>query len=98
MNSFRILHVDDEPDILEVVMLSLRRDREFTIRSCISGENAIAEAAEWAPDLILCDVMMPVMDGPATLVRLRANPRTATIPVVFMTARAQIRELDHFTS
>jgi CheY-like chemotaxis protein/HPt (histidine-containing phosphotransfer) domain-containing protein len=98
MNSFRILHVDDEPDILEVVNLSLRRDREFTIRSCISGETALVEAAEWAPDLILCDVMMPVMDGPATLARLRENPRTARIPLVFMTARAQIRELDHFTS
>jgi CheY-like chemotaxis protein/HPt (histidine-containing phosphotransfer) domain-containing protein len=98
MSSFRILHVDDEPDILEVVKLSLGCDRELTVRSCISGENALAEAVEWSPDLILCDVMMPAMDGPATLARLRENPRTAKIPVVFMTARAQIRELDHFTS
>jgi CheY-like chemotaxis protein len=98
MTSYRILHIDDEPDILEVVQLSLSLDPELTIRSCASGENALVEAAEWSPDLILCDVMMPVMDGPATLARLRENPRTAKIPVVFMTARAQIRELDHFTS
>src|ERR1700694_1957917 len=98
MSSFRILHIDDEQDILELVKLSLGLDRELTVRSCVSGEDALAEAAEWSPDLILCDVMMPGMDGPATLARLRENPRTAKIPVVFMTARAQIRELDHFTS
>ena len=42
--------------------------------------------------------MMPVMDGPATLKHLQEDPRTAGIPVVFMTARAQTRELDHFKS
>jgi CheY-like chemotaxis protein/HPt (histidine-containing phosphotransfer) domain-containing protein len=98
MSSFRILHIDDEQDILELVKLSLGLDREFTVRSCVSGEDALAEAAEWLPDLILCDVMMPGMDGPATLARLRENLRTTKIPVVFMTARAQSRELDHFTS
>jgi CheY-like chemotaxis protein len=98
MSSFRILHIDDDPDILEVVKLSLGLDRELTVRSCASGENALAEAAEWLPDLILCDVIMPGMDGPATLVRLRENPLTRKIPVVFMTARAQSRELDHFRS
>jgi two-component system OmpR family response regulator len=98
MTSFRILHIDDEPDILEVVALSLGLDPELAVRSCASGESALVEAAEWLPDLILCDVIMPMMDGPATLTRLRENPRTAKIPVVFMTARAQLRELDHFTS
>jgi CheY-like chemotaxis protein len=53
-------------------------------------------AAEWSPDLILLDVMMPVMDGPTTLARLRDNPRTADIPVVFMTARAQSSEIEKF--
>jgi chemotaxis response regulator CheB len=55
-------------------------------------------ATDWSPDMILCDVMMPVMDGPATLARLRECPQTADIPVVFMTARAQTRELEHFRS
>jgi CheY-like chemotaxis protein len=48
--------------------------------------------------MILLDVMMPVMDGPATLVQLRENARTASIPVIFMTARAQAREVDRFRS
>jgi CheY-like chemotaxis protein len=98
MTAIRILHVDDEPDIREVVELSLRLDPAFATRSCGSGKEALAAAAEWQPDMILLDVMMPVMDGPATLVQLRENARTANIPVIFMTARAQAREVDRFRS
>src|ERR1700681_306754 len=98
MTMFRILHIDDEPDIREVVEISLGLDPGFATRSCGSGEEALVAASDCQPDIILCDVMMPVMDGPATLMRLRENPRTANIPVVFMTARAQTRELDRFRS
>ena len=98
MTCLRILHVDDEPDIREVVELSLSLDPAFSVRSCASGGDALSAVAEWPPDLILCDVMMPVMDGPATLARLRESPHTAHIPLVFMTARAQTRELEHFKS
>jgi CheY-like chemotaxis protein len=98
MIALRILHVDDEPDIREVVNMSLGLDPDFETRSCASGEEAIAAAAEWKPDIILLDVMMPVMDGPATLKRLRKDAGTADIPVIFMTARAQSRELDLFRS
>jgi two-component system OmpR family response regulator len=94
----RILHVDDEPDIREVVELSLGLDPDFTVRSCGSGKEALAVAAEWQPDFILLDVMMPVMDGPAALVQLRENADTVNIPVIFMTARAQAREVDRFRS
>ncbi|HZS63419.1 MAG TPA: response regulator [Xanthobacteraceae bacterium] len=96
--AFRILHVDDEPDIREIVELSLGLDPAFTVCSCATAMEALQAAVEWRPDLILCDIMMPVLDGPATLARLLADPRTATIPVVFMTARAQTRELEHFKS
>jgi CheY-like chemotaxis protein len=96
MTGVRILHVDDEPDIREVVELSLELNPAFTVKSCASGSDALAVAADWSPDLILCDVMMPVMDGPATLARLRQQPETAKIPVVFMTARAQPHEFEQF--
>jgi CheY-like chemotaxis protein len=96
MIPLRVLHVDDEPDIREVVEISLNFDPAFVTRSCSSGQEALAVALEWQPDIILLDVMMPVMDGPATLLRLRENVQTATIPVIFMTARAQTRELDRF--
>ena len=98
MTAVRVLHVDDEPDIREIVELSLGLDPDFTVRSCGSGGDALAAAASWSPDLILLDVMMPMMDGPTTLTHLRQSPKTADIPVVFMTARAQPRELEHFVS
>jgi CheY-like chemotaxis protein len=98
MTALRVLHVDDEPDIREVVEISLGLDPDFVTRSCASGAEALAVASHWVPDVILLDVMMPVMDGATTLARLRDNSRTVGIPVVFMTARAQSRELDLFRS
>jgi CheY-like chemotaxis protein/HPt (histidine-containing phosphotransfer) domain-containing protein len=98
MNPVRILHVDDEPDIREVVEISLGLDPDFVTRSCASGEEALIVAEARLPRIILLDVMMPILDGPTTLARLRENARTADIPVVFMTARAQSRELELFRS
>jgi CheY-like chemotaxis protein len=98
MSSIRILHVDDEPDIREIVDLSLGLNPEFEVHACASGEEAIAAAADWSPILILLDVMMPGMDGLTTLAHLRQNPKTSGIPVLFMTARAQTREVEHFRS
>jgi two-component system OmpR family response regulator len=96
MSPIRILHVDDEPDIREIVDMSLGLHADFEVRVCASGAEAVATAAEWVPYLILLDVMMPGMDGPTTLTHLRKNPRTADIPVLFMTARAQAHEVDQF--
>ena len=98
MTGIRILVVDDEPDIREVVDVSLGLDREFTMRACASGADALVMAAEWSPTLILLDVMMPLMDGSATLANLRKNPRTAQIPVVFLTARTQTDEIEQYIS
>lgn len=94
MSVHRILHVDDDPDIREVVNISLGLDPELMVRNCSSGEKAIIAAAEWSPDLILLDVRMPGMDGPTTLACLRKNPNTNGIPVIFMTSQAQRRELE----
>src|SRR5258708_12313555 len=93
MTAYRILHVDDEPDIREIVDMSLGLNAEFEVQACSCGADAIMVAAEWSPFLILLDVMMPGMDGPTTLKHLRLDPRTADIPVLFMTARAQEREV-----
>jgi two-component system, OmpR family, response regulator len=96
MSAIRILHVDDEPDIREVVEISLALDPKLEVRACTSGADAVTAATEWSPSLILLDVMMPGMDGPTTLAQLRGNPQTAAIPVIFMTARAQAREVEQF--
>jgi CheY-like chemotaxis protein len=96
MSPIRILHVDDEPDIREIVDLSLGLNPDFQVRACASGDEALTAAAQWSPELILLDVMMPHMDGPTTLSCLRQNPKTTGIPVLFMTARAQPREVEQF--
>jgi CheY-like chemotaxis protein len=98
MSRLRILYVDDEPDIREIVELSLGLDPALWVRSCASGTEALATAADWSPNMILCDVMMPVMDGPAMLVRLRGCAQTVNTPFVFMTSRARTREIAHFKS
>ena len=96
MSTTRLLHVDDEADIREIVEIALSLDPDFEVRPCGSGAEAIPLAGEWLPFLILLDVMMPAMDGPATLAALRKNEDTSDIPVLFMTARAQSREIDRF--
>lgn len=94
----RVLHVDDEPDIRNVVQLALGLDPDFEVRSCGSGRDCLETAISWSPDLVLIDVMMPVMDGPTTLSEMRKRSETANIPVVFMTARTQPHELKHFVA
>jgi CheY-like chemotaxis protein len=98
MTDIRVLLVDDEPDIRDVVDVSLGLDPEFNIRACASGADALVTAAEWSPAIILLDVMMPLMDGPTTLANLRKNPRTASIPVVFLTARTRTDEVAQYIS
>lgn len=92
----RILYVDDEPDIREIAVFSLQLDPSMEVRSCESGAEALQVAAEWKPDLILLDVMMPGMDGPTTLARLQEQEPTADVPVVFITARTQPAEIERF--
>lgn len=98
MGLLRVLHVDDEQDIREVVELALRLDPACDIYSCGSASDGLQAARTWSPDIILMDVMMPVMDGLSTLAELRRDRQTALIPVVFMTARAQPHELERFVS
>lgn len=92
MKSFRILHVDDDPLMRDVVELALGIDSEFVVMSCGSAEEALAAIPGWNPELIILDVMMPGMDGPAMLARLREDASTAKIPVIFITARAPAAE------
>ncbi|HEX8465675.1 MAG TPA: response regulator [Abditibacterium sp.] len=89
----RILMVEDDPDIQIVARLSLEAVGQFTVSVCSGGEEALQIVQSFAPDLVLLDVMMPDMDGPTVLQRLRADAQTASLPVVFMTAKAQAQEV-----
>jgi CheY-like chemotaxis protein/HPt (histidine-containing phosphotransfer) domain-containing protein len=92
VESFRILHVDDDPLMRDVVELALGLDPKFVVMSCESGQAGLAAVPGWQPDLIILDVMMPGMDGPAVLARPRENPETSKIPVIFITSRAPAAE------
>jgi CheY-like chemotaxis protein len=94
--SWRVIYVDDESDIREVASMALELDPAFEVRTCPGGREAIAMARSWNPDLILLDVMMPGMDGPMTLEELRRDVTTQDIPVVFITARTQARDVERF--
>jgi CheY-like chemotaxis protein len=91
-----VLYVDDEPDIREIAALTLGLDPEFTVKCCASGIEALKIAVDEVPDVILLDVMMPLMDGPTTLEHLQQNPRTAAVPVIFITARTQPQDITAF--
>jgi len=92
----RILYVEDEPDIQAVAKLALESVGGFVLHVCSSGSQAIEEAEEFAPQLILLDVMMPGMDGPTTMKELRKIDSLAKVPVIFMTAKVQTNEVAEY--
>src|SRR4051812_19692084 len=94
----RILLVEDEPDIRTVAEMSLQMVGGFTVRACASGSEALEAIGAFAPQLVMLDVMMPGMDGPAVLAQLRQRPDTSGIPVIFLTAKAQADEVERLLS
>jgi len=98
VNSFRILHVDDDPLMRDVVELALGSGSEFVVMSCAGAEEGLAAIPGWQPDLIILDVLMPVMDGPAMLKRMREDASMARISVIFITARCPPAERERLMS
>ena len=90
----RVLVVEDDPDIQKVVRMSLKMRGVAHIEMVETGPDCIARLATFTPDVILLDVMMPHVDGFETCRRLKENPATSAIPVVFLTARAQKADRD----
>ncbi|WP_204104225.1 MULTISPECIES: response regulator [Spirulina sp. CCY15215] len=88
----RILIVDDEADIRAVAQLSLEINTEWEVLTASSGAEGLKVALKERPDAILLDVMMPDLDGPTTWAKLRENPITQAIPVIFLTAKVQAAE------
>lgn len=94
----KVLIVDDEPDIRRIAKLGLARVGGMEVVEATGGAEALALAREHQPDAILLDVMMPGLDGPTTLARLREDAATAGVPVVFLTAKAIAAEVDRLRS
>lgn len=94
--SRKILLVDDEDDIREVAQMSLEMTAGWEVVTASSGADGLRVAAAERPDAILLDVMMPGMDGPATARALKAQPETADIPVILLTAKVQAADRRRF--
>ena len=88
-----ILMAEDDPDIQLVARLALKK-AGYRVIAVSNGVELLARVEQERPDIVLLDWMMPEMDGPATCARLRENPATADIPIVFMTAKSQGFEIE----
>lgn len=84
----KILAVDDERHIVRLIQVNLER-AGYEVSTAYDGLEALRAIEEDRPDLIVLDVMMPQLDGFETLKRLKANPNTADIPVIMLTAKSQ---------
>ena len=87
----RILVVDDEPDAIELIRFNLKASG-YEVLTAEDGEEALAKARKFSPDMILLDVMLPEIDGLEVCKILRRDPATASLPIIMLTAKAS--ELD----
>lgn len=92
----KVLLVDDDPRIRKIAQISLEGVGGWQVSLVASGFEAIEVALKEHPDVILLDVMMPEMDGPTTLSKIREKEEIANIPVIFFTAKVQKQELDSY--
>ena len=94
----RICYVEDDEDIQRIVRMSLERVGKMTVAVVSDPTQAIQAFAEFQPDLVMLDWMMPVLDGPALFRQMKLRPETSDLPVVFITARASPRDLEELQS
>jgi CheY-like chemotaxis protein len=96
MKNKKVLIIDDDDGVREVIQICLEAVAGWQIITADSGIEGIAIAEINQPDAILLDVMMPYMDGPETFRRLQENLKTQHIPIILLTAKAKISEQKQF--
>jgi CheY-like chemotaxis protein len=98
MTNKRVLIVDDDLGIRRIVQISLKAVAGWEVLSAESGSQGVEIAEIEVPDAILLDVMMPGMDGMETFIKMQANPNTRPIPIILLTAKAQVSEQKQFNN
>ncbi len=83
-----IMVVDDNPDLVEIVRITLE-SKGFAVRCAYDGTQVFDFLKKQKPDLVILDIMMPLMDGFEVLTRLKCNPATASIPVILLTEKGE---------
>ena len=94
----RILHIEDDESIRMITSVTLESVGNLDVCSCESGFEGLEQFPVFKPQVVLLDVMMPELDGPGTLEELKKRFDLGEIMVIFMTAKVQQEELDHFRS
>ena len=94
----RICYVEDDEDIQRIVRMSLERVGKMTVEIVTDPMVAIPTMIRFKPDLVMLDWMMPGMDGPTLFREMKKRPEVASLPVVFITAKAAQRDLDELKS
>jgi DNA-binding response OmpR family regulator len=92
----RILYVEDDADIREIVRISLEMLGEYEVAVCEACADALGLVDEFNPDLLLLDVMMPEVDGPATLRSLRERRSAENVPAIFITAKVEAGDIERY--
>lgn len=98
MSTKRVLIIDDEDDIREVAQTSLEIMRGWEVLTAGSSIEGLEKAEAEQPDVVLLDVMLPDMDGPAIFQKLQENPATRQIPVILLTAKVQAADQRRLSS
>lgn len=88
----KILVIDDQPDVVEMIAYVLEAEG-YQVVSALSGRNGLDRAREYQPDLILCDVMMPGLNGYDVLEEVRGDLQLSATPFIFLTAKASTEDL-----
>ena len=89
----KILIADDDPILVEILKFRLE-EAGYSVLVALNGEEAIENAPEYRPDLVILDSMMPIMAGPEVLAKFKADAALKDIPIIMLTARNAASDID----
>lgn len=93
----KILYVEDDLHIQTLITMSLEDIGGFELKTCSSGKEALTKIQDYKPDLLLLDIMMPIMNGVELLQEIRKIPEFANKPAIFITAKIQMDDIVNYS-